>query len=137
MRIVISGGSGLVGTALSTHLSQAGNEVTFLSRGEANASAARSVAWNPYAGPKDLPCDPRLLDGEEAFLHLSGANVAEGRWTPGRKQLLRDSRVISTHNLVRLLAQVKPSPRVLLCASAIGYYGDRGEEMLTEESAAG
>ena len=137
MRIVISGASGLIGRALGKALSGAGNEVTILSRKSAAASSAHSVPWNPYASDNELACDPRLLDGQEAFIHLSGESVAGGRWTEARKKLLRESRVRSTGNLVRLLAQIKPAPRTFVCASAIGYYGDRAEEVLTEDSAPG
>jgi len=135
MRIAISGASGLIGTALRAHLAQAGHEVSTLVRGE--SAAKNTISWKPYAGPQEQPCDPRQLDGIEAFIHLSGENVAGGRWTATQKQRLRDSRLITTGNLVRLVSEVKPAPRVLLCASAIGYYGERGDEVLTEESSLG
>jgi uncharacterized protein len=136
MRIAISGASGLIGSALRSHLARAGHEISTLGR-EENAAQKGMIPWKPYADGKEQPCDPRQLDGHEAFIHLSGENIAGARWSAAQKQRLRDSRVVTTRNLVRVLDEVKPFPRVLLCASAIGYYGDRGDEVLTEESQPG
>ncbi|MGH9709989.1 MAG: TIGR01777 family oxidoreductase, partial [Candidatus Acidiferrales bacterium] len=77
------------------------------------------------------------MEGADALVHLAGAPIAEGRWTPARKQILRRSRVDATRHLVAGLAQLKQKPRVLVAASAIGYYGDRGDETLAESSAPG
>src|SRR5579872_630933 len=135
MRIAISGASGLIGSALRAHLINAGHEISVLVRGERPEKS--TIPWNAYANAEEQPCDPRKLDGVEAFIHLSGENVAAGRWTAAQKQRLRDSRLITTRNLVRVMQQVKPLPRALLCASAIGFYGERGDEILTEESSLG
>jgi hypothetical protein len=128
-RILISGASGLIGSALVPFLESQGWQVTRLAR---NASrAANAVVWNPMA-----PMSPSLVSGFDAVIHLSGESVA-GRWTEAKKRRIRDSRVISTQNLSQALAYAEKKPAVFLCASAIGYYGNRGEEDLTEESRSG
>jgi uncharacterized protein (TIGR01777 family) len=81
--------------------------------------------------------DAAAMEGTDAVVHLSGSNIADGRWTPARKAILRGSRIATTRVLVDTLAQLRQRPRVLLCASATGYYGDRGDEILTESSGPG
>ena len=129
LRVLISGASGLIGSALVPFLGSHGYEVTHLVR---NASrAANENVWNPMA-----PMSPGLVSGFDAVIHLSGESVA-GRWTAAKKRRIRDSRVVSTRNLSQAVASAEKKPAVFLCASAIGYYGDRGEEILTEESPSG
>lgn len=136
MKIIVSGSSGLVGTALIESLRSEGNSISRLVRsGSAGTADATSkmVRWEPPTGSIDLAA----LEGADAVVHLAGASVAGGRWTPARKQVLRRSRVDATRHLVAGLSQLKEKPRVLISASAIGYYGDRGDEALTEVSAPG
>jgi uncharacterized protein (TIGR01777 family) len=132
MRILISGASGFVGSALIPFLAGQGHEVSTLSRNRPNR-AARALLWNPVAGS----IDTTSIEGFDAIIHLAGANLAAGRWTAERKRLIRDSRVEGTRLLARALARLQRPPGVLLSASAIGYYGDRGPEILTENSPPG
>ncbi len=129
MTILITGASGLVGRALTTHLSAAGHTVLPLRRGPASAGERR---WQPEIGRIDLGA----LEGVEAVVHLAGESVA-GRWTPRRKEQIVASRLLGTRLLSALMAASQPAPRVLISASAVGYYGDRGDEPLTEASAPG
>jgi uncharacterized protein (TIGR01777 family) len=129
MRVLISGASGLVGSALVRFLESHDCQVTRLVRN--TSRAANEVVWNPMS-----PISPGLVSGFDAVVHLSGENVA-GRWTSAKKRRIRDSRVVSTRNLSQALASAGKKPAVFLCASAIGYYGNRGEEILTEEGLAG
>lgn len=133
---LVSGSSGLLGTALTAKLTSSGHRVCRLVR-EASRPAgndgATSIAWDPERG---------LLDGESvsgfrAVVHLAGAGIADRRWTPERKRVIRDSRVVGTDLLARALAAAPRPPAVLVCASAIGYYGDRGDMVLDEGAAAG
>ncbi len=131
MRIAIAGSSGLVGRALVAHLRAAGAEVARLVRRP--AAAADEVEWDPAAG---------RLEGErvatcEALVNLAGENIAEGRWTRSRKQALCASRLDGTRLLAATIARGPWRPSVWINASAIGYYGTRGEEQLDETSAAG
>ena len=132
MRVLISGASGLVGTALTDSLRRAGYTVNRLVR-PGGSAAPGDVGWNPKSGRVELAG----LEGVDALVHLAGASIAEGRWTKARKQVLRESRVDATRNLVNGLLELKRPPKVLVSASAVGYYGDRGDEQLTETSAAG
>jgi uncharacterized protein (TIGR01777 family) len=128
-RILISGASGLIGSALVPALESRGNALFRLVRRE--PSKPNEVQWDPMQS-----IAPKLVSGYDAVIHLSGENVA-GRWSADKKRRIRDSRVISTQNLARALAEAEAKPRVFLCASAIGYYSDRGDETLTEQSAPG
>lgn len=133
MRIVVTGASGLIGTALAALASERGHEVVPLARGPAEDGAS---SWDPAAGW----IRPGALDGADAVVHLAGAEIAGGRWTDRRKRLLRESRIDATRLLIDHMASTaEPSrrPRVLVSASAGGYYGDRGDEPLTEQSSAG
>ena len=138
MRILVSGARGLVGSALVPLLAAGGHRVVRLVRTE-SADAQTSVrddaqvVWNPQAGD----VRPDAFGGFDAVIHLAGENIASGRWTDGRKRRIRDSRVVGTRRLCEVLAQCAQRPKVFLCASAIGYYGDRGDEVLTEQSAPG
>lgn len=131
MKIVVSGASGLIGTPLVERLRGDGHEVVRLVRREPRA--ADEVRWDPTSG--DL--DPGALRGVEAAVNLSGANVGDKRWTPEFKRVIRDSRVNATRTLATALASLTPTPTVLVNGSAIGYYGDRGDEELTEQSTPG
>ncbi len=130
MRVAISGASGLIGTALSAELTAAGDEVVRLVRTQARS--ASEIRWDPVSG-----LDPAVLSGVDAVVHLSGAPIAAGRWTPSRKAELRSSRITSTQTLVTAMASAMPPPGVLICGSAIGYYGDTGEAMVDESGPAG
>jgi uncharacterized protein (TIGR01777 family) len=140
MKILVTGASGLVGAALGSALARDGHTVCRLVRpGSRTASETRAAAGAGF----DVPWNPATGElggagvGADAVVHLAGAPIAEERWTTGRKELLRSSRVETTRALVNALAKMSVRPRVLVCASATGYYGDRGEEVLTEESPAG
>ena len=128
-RILISGASGLIGSALGPSLKSNGYEVVRLVRREARE--ANTVRWEPMHA---IP--PELVSGFDAVIHLSGESVV-GRWTVAKKARIRDSRVVSTKNLTDALAKAERPPQTFLCASAIGYYGNRGDEILSEESLSG
>jgi len=130
MKVVVSGASGLIGSALVPALEAAGHDVLRLVRG--NARGASEVAWDPAAGT----IDSAALAGVDAAVNLSGANL-NLRWTAARKAEIRDSRVSSTSLLARTLAELEPRPRVFVSAGGCGIYGDRGDEVLTEESELG
>jgi len=128
-RILISGASGPIGTALVASFGPLGIEVVRLARGAARN--AGQVSWDPLA-----PLSPAAVSGFDAVVHLAGESVV-GRWTADKKKAIRDSRVLGTRHLVAALAQAEVKPRVLVCASAVGFYGDRGDELLREESPSG
>lgn len=130
MKVLITGSHGLVGSQLVSFLTSQGHKVVRLGRGEAEAGQVR---WDPAAGK----IDKEALEGFDAVVHLAGDNIASGRWTPEKKRSIRDSRIQGTKLLSETLASLANPPKVLITASAIGYYGDRGEEVLTEESAPG
>ena len=131
MKILISGSNGLVGSALMNSLKGDGHDVFALVRRAPHADA--EVEWYPERGSLALA----RLEGMDAVVHLAGESIAEGRWTDERKRSIRESRVKGTTVLSEALANLKHPPQTLLCASAIGYYGDRGDEILTEESVPG
>lgn len=134
MKIAIGGSTGLVGNELVSFLSTGGHQLARLVRGSKGASGPhQAIAWNPAQGT----IDAAGLEGCDAVVHLGGDNIAHGRWTAGKKRLIRDSRVISTQFLAKTLANLSRPPKVFVCASAIGFYGDRGDEVLTEDSAPG
>jgi uncharacterized protein (TIGR01777 family) len=131
MRILVSGSHGLVGKALIGSLTSDGHEIVRLVRGK--PSAAGEVEWHP----KDGKIDTASLEGVDAVVHLAGESIASGRWSDEKKRAIQDSRVLGTVVLSEALAQLSRPPAVFLSASAIGYYGNRGDELLTETSAAG
>ena len=138
MRILVSGSTGFVGTALAGALQAEGHEIVRLLRPgnpqkNAGAAGAQSIAWDPVANKFDVAA----AEGADALVHLAGASIAEGRWNSARKRLLRTSRVDATRQLFAAVANLQRPPRVVVAASAIGYYGNRGDETLTEASAAG
>lgn len=122
MKVAVTGASGFVGRAFCDLARSRGHEVIALGR------SGGDRRWDPLA-------EPAPLDGADAVVHLAGEPVAEGRWTAAKMERIRDSRVRGTRNLVEGLK--RSSARVLVSASAIGFYGDRGDEELTEDSAAG
>ena len=132
MRVLISGGTGTVGSALTDSLRSNGAVVNHLVRGKEKRSPD-DVLWNPTSAIVDVPA----MEGYDAVVHLSGANIAHGRWTKARKLIIRNSRVDTTRVLVDALARLKQKPGVFVCASATGYYGSRGDEILTETSGNG
>jgi uncharacterized protein len=132
--VAVTGASGLVGSALAPALASAGHRVLRLVRSVATpAAAARVARWDPESGA----LDSSALAGVDAVVHLAGESVAGGRWTEARKRRIRSSRVDATRGLAQSLARLAPPPRVLVSASAVGYYGDRGAEILREQSAPG
>ena len=132
MRVLVSGSSGLVGTALKSVFGRRGDEVCSLVR-KRSAGDKNTAYWNPDSGEIDLS----PLSSLDVVVHLAGENIAEGRWTEDKKKRIRDSRVQATNLLCSELAKLDPKPRVLISASAIGIYGDRGSEVLTETSSPG
>ena len=136
MKILATGSTGLVGTALVKALAKDGHTVCRLIRPQTvttgGAKEGFDVAWNPATGELG-----GAGVGPDAVVNLTGASIAGGRWTNARKALLRSSRIDTTQALVKALAKMNARPRVLVSASAIGIYGDRGDEVLTEESKPG
>jgi len=130
--VVITGASGLVGRRLTSELLQTGAKVIAAVRRPVQ-EAAREIHWQPDAGR----IDTARIEGVDAVVHLAGENIAGGRWTAAFKQKIRESRLKGTRLVAEAIAGCRAKPQVLVCASAIGYYGDRGEETLSEASAPG
>lgn len=134
MIVAVTGSTGLLGSALVPLLTSGGHGVVRLVRGApATTSGERQARWDPDTGA----VEPSGLAGVDAVVHLAGESVAGGRWTEARKRRIRESRVPATRRLCETLARQPTPPRVLVCASATGYYGDRGDQVLREESAPG
>ena len=131
MRVAITGASGLIGSALVPALRARGDDVVRLVRRA--PSAPDEVRWDPQAGTVDLAA----LAGIDGVVHLAGAGVGDKRWTDAYKAEIRDSRVQGTTTIAKAMAALDPRPRVLVCGSAIGYYGDTGDRKVTEESPQG
>ncbi len=129
MRVLVTGASGLIGSALLLQLRRGGHDAVALVRRPAHGPS--EMQWNPAA------VDPAPFEGADAVVHLAGENIAGGRWTAERKKKILDSRVEGTRNLSQSLASAVKKPKVLVSASAVGYYGDRGDEVLAETSAGG
>jgi hypothetical protein len=130
MKILVTGSTGLVGAALVARLTASGHRVLPLRRG--TARSASEAFWNPETGQAHFPASIPL----DAVVHLAGENIAQ-RWTPAAKARIRSSRVDATRLLCEALVTLPQPPRVLVCASATGYYGDRGDEVLGEQSGPG
>jgi len=130
-RVAVTGASGLIGAALGAALRADGCEVRRLVRGTPGADD--EVAWDPAAGR----LDPAGLEGLDAVVHLAGEGIADGRWTAARRERILRSRVDGTALLARTLAALRRPPRALLSGSAVGYYGDRGDEVLDETAPSG
>jgi uncharacterized protein len=131
VRIAVTGSSGLIGTALVTALHAAGHDVVRLVRRPARQPD--EVRWDPAAGT----VEPDGLAGVEAAVNLAGTGVGDRRWSDAHKRAILDSRTDSTTTLVKALTALDPVPRVLVSGSAVGYYGDRGDEPLTETAEPG
>lgn len=131
MKVAVTGASGLIGTALVDSLQRDGHEVVRLVRRAARG--AEEVTWDPAGGTVDLAG----LAGSDAVVHLAGAGVADKRWSTAYKQTILRSRTDGTRTIVQAMLQLDPMPSVFLSGSAVGYYGDRGEEVLLESSARG
>ncbi len=130
MRIGITGASGLIGTALSHHLQERGHEVVVFVR--SSRASSGQIIWRPG---EEL--DPGLLVGLDAIVHLAGAGVGDKRWTDSYKQVIRSSRVDGTRTIAEAMAHATDGPRVLVCGSAIGYYGDTGDRRTDETGPGG
>jgi uncharacterized protein (TIGR01777 family) len=160
MRILVSGSTGFLGTALIDVLEREGHTIVRLVRPDtaqrdAATAGEQSVRWDPVGGEGvRAPLSGRLqveptpvgvrqdfdataAEGADALIHLAGASIAGGRWNAARKKLLRTSRIEATRHLMGALSRLKQPPRVIVASSASGYYGDRGDETLTEASAPG
>ena len=132
MRIAVTGGTGLIGSALRERLGAGGHEAVAIRRGPQGDPASQ---WDPAAGwVRD-----GAFAGYDAVVHLSGASIGEGRWSASRRELLRSSRIDSTRTLVEHLGSLpaEDRPGVLVSQSAVGYYGERGDEELTEAATPG
>lgn len=132
MKILVVGATGLVGSALVPFLTTGGHTVYKLSRRNPN-SDSKTIVWDPTTGK--IPAAE--LEGFDAVIHLAGEGIATRRWTPAQKEKIRDSRVGGTTLLAGALAKLTRKPKHFLCASAIGYYGNRGDEICAETSAPG
>lgn len=131
-RVVISGATGLIGSRLVAFLKENGHRIDRLVRSSPQPGTT-DLPWNPAWGE----IDAAALEGAEAVVHLAGESIGAGRWTPERKDRILKSRVESTRLLCGALAGLRKKPRVLVSASAIGFYGDRGEEVVREDSRPG
>ena len=143
MKVVIAGGSGFLGTALATALVAERHEVIVLTRAARDAHGAapvsgvkdvRHVPWNPDGTAGDWT--PALV-GAAALINLAGESIAGGRWSAARKELIERSRVLATRSLVTGIASLESPPALFLSGSAVGYYGPRGDEIISEDTAAG
>jgi hypothetical protein len=133
MRVLITGASGLIGTALQRSFVEKDYEVLLASRKE--PKSANEIQWNPDTGFNDE--DLRRLEGLDAVVHLAGESIAGLRWTDEKKKAIRDSRVHGTRTMIEAFARLEKKPDVFVSASAIGFYGDRGDDEMTETSSAG
>jgi len=131
MKVLITGASGLIGTALQKSFTEKGYEMLLASRKEAKDS--RHIQWDAEKGFSE----PEKLEGIDAVVHLAGESVFGLSWSAAKKKAIRDSRVHGTRSVVAAISKLKDRPKVLVAASAIGFYGDRGDEEMTESSAAG
>jgi uncharacterized protein len=128
MKVAVSGAGGLVGSALVTFLATNGHTVRRMTR-----SQPSDIAWNS----ETRTIDTAALEGLDAVVHLAGESIAAGRWTAAKKARIRGSRVNGTRLLAETLASLADPPKALVCASAIGYYGDRADEVLREDASSG
>ncbi|MBL8124241.1 MAG: TIGR01777 family oxidoreductase [Pyrinomonadaceae bacterium] len=133
MKILITGASGLIGKALQSSFKEKGYEMLLGSRSERKDE--RHIKWDPDTGfsAEDLP----RLEGLDAVIHLAGENISGLRWTEEKKKAIRDSRVFGTRSMVETFDKLKQKPKVFISGSAIGFYGDRGSDEMTESSSAG
>ncbi len=131
MKVLITGASGLIGSALKRSFEDKGYDLLFASRAEPKDE--RYIQWSVENGFSDH----EKLEGMDAVVHLAGESVNGLRWTDEKKKAIKDSRVLGTRNVVDAISKLKEKPKVLVSASAIGFYGERGDEEVTESSAAG
>ena len=133
MKILITGASGLIGQALQKSFDEKGYEMLLASRSEPESE--NEIQWSADTGFADdaLPC----LEGLDAVIHLAGESISALRWTDEKKKAIRDSRVHGTRTMIEAFDRIKKKPRVFVSASAIGFYGDRGDDEMTETSSAG
>ncbi|TKB99610.1 TIGR01777 family oxidoreductase [Pedobacter cryotolerans] len=132
-KILITGATGLVGSKLIPALQRLGHEINILSRNDNQIKGVKTFIWDVYAQKIDKGC----LIGVDTIIHLAGEGIADKRWTAERKQQIIDSRVLSTQLLYQTIKETNSSVKSFVSASAVGFYGDRGDEILTEESASG
>ena len=130
MNVLISGATGMIGSALIPELQAAGHRVTRLTR---SPEGDEDVRWDPATGEVDAS----RLEGHDAAVHLAGESIAEGRWTAQKKRRIMESRRQGTRLLAETIADLSEPPEVMVSASAVGYYGDRGDEVLREDSGPG
>lgn len=134
MRLVIAGGTGFIGSALCARLSERGDSLTLLSRSPRPAAASADwVQWDPSSA-RNLK---EIVEGADGVINLAGEPIAARRWTPAQKERIRQSRIASTRALVGAIAETRSPPKFLINASAVGYYGARGGEPITEEAPPG
>lgn len=133
MKILISGASGFIGSALKSSLELAGNEVYTLVRKPSDKASQKTIYWNLEKGE----LEPELIEGFDAIINLAGENIADERWTKNKKNAILNSRISATRLLFETVKKLKSPPKVLINASAIGYYGDRGENWVDESSPPG
>jgi uncharacterized protein (TIGR01777 family) len=137
MKIVISGGTGFIGTSLVEKLSRGGHTITLLTRNPHAYKPPRSgisvAAWNG----RELGDWASHIDGADAVINLAGESIAAKRWSASQKASIRESRVLGTQTIVRAIERVQKRPEVLVSGSAVGYYGDTGDRLISEESQAG
>ena len=134
MRVVVTGGTGFLGTALVDALTARGDQVTVLTRKGRGRSRVTEVEWTPDGNTGGWAT---ALDGADAVVHLAGESLDAHRWTPARKAAIVESRVASTRSVLAALHQATDRPRVLVSSSAVGYYGPHGDEVVTEDAAPG
>ena len=132
MRVLVSGSTGLIGSSLVRSLESGGHDVVRLLRPQSRTSA-NGIMWDPAA----RSLEPGELEGFDAVVHLSGENIANRRWSAAQMARIKDSRIGSTTLLAETLASLDSPPSVFACASAGGYYGDRGDDLLDEDAAVG
>ncbi len=133
MRILITGASGLIGTALQKSFNEKGYEMLLASRSEAKDE--QHIQWNAETGFADE--DLERIEGLDAVIHLAGEGIAGLRWTEDKKKAIRDSRVFGTRTMIEAFAKLEQKPEVFIAGSAMGFYGDRGDDEMTEASPAG
>jgi uncharacterized protein len=129
MNVLISGATGMIGSALTRELERGGHRISRLTR---SPKGENDIRWDPDAGTID-----GSLEGHDAVVHLAGESIAEGRWTPSKKERIMQSRKKGTRLLAETIAALPTPPKVMVSASAVGYYGDRGDEVLREDSSPG
>lgn len=136
MRLVIAGGTGFIGSALCEKLMEQGHSLVLLSRSPSSGATPpnqRRITWNPPAGG----AWEQTIDGADGVINLAGEPIAAKRWTEAQKEKIRSSRIDTTRALVAAVAKAKQKPKFLINGSAVGYYGPRGDETITEESGPG